>query len=304
MRYLPNAEMEPSEEDKRKYIDPLPRTLEWSSSDSSETMTQVKALEVKYGFCFIEVLGSLNYLSNTALKMLFSIRKASKFTRMPGARHFKALNHMLHHLRCHPPKAITFYRDPNKSPLKKMLISAGYDDVDPLLVYFSDSAFMDCDDRKSTGSHIGMYRGGCVEMITGNAGLVADSTAEAEAIWISIAAKSSCYLRQAHCQIYHGDPDRSLTVPLFTDSMAAKAIMAKDRDTNRSRHIDRRFMLTRSLAERGLAKLYHTSGDTFMLADVGTKNLPSSTSDPKVDVACGDPDAAIPSLDANKATQT
>lgn len=59
-------------------------------------------------------------------------------------------------------------------------------------------------------------------------------------------------------------------------------------------------MVTRSLAERGLLKLYHTAGDEFMLADVGTKNLPSSTSDPKVDIACGVPSAAIPSLKSNK----
>jgi hypothetical protein len=185
-----------------------------------------------------------------------------------------------------------------------MLISSGHPDIDPLIVYFSDSAFMDCDDRKSTGSHIGMYRGGCLEMVTGTAGLVPDSTAEAEAVWISITSKASCFTRQAHCQIYHDDADRPLTVPLFTDSKAALAIMTKDRDTNRSRHIDRRFMVTRSLCERGLAKLYHTSGDTFMLADVGTKNLPSSVSDPKVDIACGVPDAAIPSLPTNKAKQT
>jgi hypothetical protein len=304
MRYLPNFDLDASEEDKRKYADPLPRTFEWTSADNSENESQVKALEAKYGFRCIEVLGSLNYLSNTAIKMLFSIRKASKFTRLPGPRHFKAINHMLHHLRCHPPKAITFYNDPNKSPLKRMMIASGNEDVDPLLVVYSDSAFMDCDDRKSTGCHVAMYRGGCVEMVTGNAGLVPDSTAEAEAVWISIAAKSSCFLRQAHCQVHYGNADRPLTVPLFTDSKAAQAIMAKDRDTNRSRHIDRRFMLTRSLAERGLAKLHHTSGDTFMLADVGTKNLPSSTSDPKVDIACGVPGCAIPSLDANKAPKT
>jgi len=141
-------------------------------------------------------------------------------------------------------------------------------------------------------------------MITGTAGIVPDSTAEAEAVWISVASKSSCFIRQAHCQIYHDDPDRALTVPLFTDSSAALAIMSRDRDTNRSRHIDRRFMVTRSLCERGLVKLYHTSGDTFMLADVGTKNLPSSVSDPKVDVACGVPGAAIPSLPPSKREQT
>ena len=304
MRYIPNSDLEPSEEEKRKYVDPLPRTFEWTTKDCSESEAQVKSLEVKYGFRFPEVLGSLNYLSNTALKLLFAIRKASKFTRTPGARHFKALNHLLHHLRCHPPKAITFYHDPNKSPLKRMLVASGHPDVDPLMVYYSDSAFMDCDDRKSTGSHLGLYRGGCVEMVTGTAGVTPDSTAEAEAVWISVAGKSSCFLRQAHCQIYHDNPDRAFTVPMFTDSMAALAIMTKDRDTNRSRHIDRRFMVTRDLCERGLAKLYHTSGDTFMLADVGTKNLPSSVSDPKVDIACGVPDATIPGLPTTKAEQT
>jgi len=246
MRYLPNAEMEASEEDKKKFIDPLPRTFEWTNQDNSKDEAEVKALELKYGFRFPEVLGSLNYLSNTVIKMLFSICKASKFTRMPSLRHFKALNHMLHHLRCHPPKAITFYSDPSKSPLAKMLISAGLSEIDPLFVAFSDSAFMDCDDRKSTGCHIIMYRGGCLEIVSGTAGIVPDSTAEAEAVWVSITGKATCFVRQGHNQVQHEDPDKPYTVPLLTDSMAAKAILSKDRDTNRSRHIDRRFMLTRN----------------------------------------------------------
>jgi len=36
MRYLPNAEMEASEEDKKKFVDPLPRTFEWTNQDNSK----------------------------------------------------------------------------------------------------------------------------------------------------------------------------------------------------------------------------------------------------------------------------
>ena len=85
---------------------------------------------------------------------------------------------------------------------------------------------------------------------------------------------------------------------MFTDSMAALAIMTKDRDTNRSKNNDRR--LRAICVKRGLAlylRLLH-------VADVGTKNLPSSVSDPKVDIACGVPDATIPGLPTTKAEQT
>jgi hypothetical protein len=137
-------------------------------------------------------------------------------------------------------------------------------------------------------------------MVSGNAGIVPDSTAEAEGVWMSIASKSSAHIRQAHCQIFHDDPDRSYTVPMFTDSQAGLIIMSKNRDSTRTRHVDRRFMLTRSLVERGLIKLIHISGDLYMLADIGTKNLPSSTSDPKVLIICGDPTATIPVAPTSK----
>ena len=40
---------------------------------------------------------------------------------LPGRLHFQALLHLLHHLRCYSPQALTYYRDVTKSPLATML---------------------------------------------------------------------------------------------------------------------------------------------------------------------------------------
>jgi hypothetical protein len=204
--------------------------------------------------------------------------------------------HMLHHLRCYPPKKITFYKDPFQSPIHKWMEAAGLKEVDPTLIYFSDSAFMDCDERKSTGCHIAMYMGGCLEHVSGCAGILADSTAEAEAVWMAIAAKSSAHIRQAHCQIAYGDPSRPFTVPLITDSRAAMLIMTNGKSSSKLRHVERRVMLPRDMKEHGHVWIGHVPGDKFMLADIGTKNLSANTMNPKTDIIRGDPDAVIPQV--------
>ena len=168
-----------------------------------------------------------------------------------------------------------------------MLQHANLIHLDPKLVLYTDSAFMDCDSSKSTGCTIVMYRGGCIEANSGVPGLVADSTGEAETVWCSITMKTSAYFRQAYCQLHFGDPERPLTVPILTDSTAALAILSNDQNSTRTRHVDRRHFYTQNMLHRALASLHHVDGDSFELADVGAKNLPSSTSDPKLFVICG-----------------
>jgi len=176
-----------------------------------------------------------------------------------------------------------------------MIKAAGCDDIDPALVCFSDSAFVDNEDRRSAGCNIGMYQGGCIQALSGCPGVAADSTAEAEAIWISLSVKASAHVRQAHCQIFLQDPDAPFAVPLFTDSRAGQIVVSNDRDSSRTRHVDQRFMCSRNMVLRGHNKLLHCDGDLCMLSDIGTKILLSSTSDPKTSIICGAPGAAAPS---------
>ena len=49
---------------------------------------------------------------------------------------FQALLHLLHHLRCHSPQALTYYRDVSKLPIAKMLQEAGHTTVDPCFIGF------------------------------------------------------------------------------------------------------------------------------------------------------------------------
>ena len=145
-RYLPNAPLETSPEDLITYASPLPSEFKFTANDNSPDTEAVITLEREFGFHMIELAGSLNYLAHTVFEELFAIRKICRFTRLPGRPHFRAALHLLHHLRCHPPQAIKFYRNPSHSPLTQMLRDIGLSHLDPSsLIYFCDSAFGDCD---------------------------------------------------------------------------------------------------------------------------------------------------------------
>ena len=73
-RYLPNAKLIATEEDKIKYASPLPTGFTYKKSDRSDSPAKVRELEHIYGFRPIQAVVSLNYLSNTAFEELFDFR--------------------------------------------------------------------------------------------------------------------------------------------------------------------------------------------------------------------------------------
>jgi len=135
-RYVPTASTMPSPTDLRKFASPLPTNMVWTKTNSSKALSNVVSLEAEYGFRFIEAVGSLNFLSNTAYEELFAIRKACKYMHLPGRIHFQALLHLLYHLRCHSPQALTYYRNVSKLSIAKMLQEAGHTTVDPCFFGF------------------------------------------------------------------------------------------------------------------------------------------------------------------------
>ena len=98
----------PTHEDKLKYVSPLPNEFKWTKEDNLPEDQSLQDVEQEFGFRLIEVAGSFNYLAHTAVEEIFAVRKMCRFTRRPGRKHFKATLHLLHHLRCHPPKALVF----------------------------------------------------------------------------------------------------------------------------------------------------------------------------------------------------
>ena len=272
-RFLPNLPDKPSASDLVKYANPLPYEFKWTKEDRSKTPEEVKTLEKEFGFRYIEAVGSLNWLSNTAFKQMFAIRKACKFMNLPGRNHFHAVQHLMLHMWCHPPKPLKYYSDVRKSPLAKFLIDASLRDVDPFYVMFTDSSFADCDNARSTGGYVILYQGGIVDMGSFVPQPIAQSTCEAESNAQCVAIMSSRHVTKMLMELTFSDPERPFTLPVLTDSSSSIAQANSDKTSKSSRHIERGFQYVRHAILTGLAILYFVSGNQFQLADILTKAL-------------------------------
>jgi Reverse transcriptase (RNA-dependent DNA polymerase) len=71
-RYLPYTKP-PTEDTMEKYETPLPKSFVWTMADCSDSPLKVQELEDEFGFKMRAVIGSLNYLANTAFKELYAI---------------------------------------------------------------------------------------------------------------------------------------------------------------------------------------------------------------------------------------
>jgi hypothetical protein len=282
-RYLPNAASEPSLRDLEKYKSPLPTTFKWTKEDNSKSKETVRSLEDEYGFRYIEAVGSLNYLANTATEELFAIRKSCKHMDKPGRAHFKALLHLLHHLRCYPTQGLIFYHDWRSSPIYKMLAEQQIAISDGTLIWFSDASHGDCDDARSTCCYMGFFQGGLIDANSFVPQPIPHSTAESETMAISAGAMACAYARKGIADILFDDPDRPWTIPFLSDSSAAIAMNTSNKPTKRNRHIDRRYFYGREECLSSRLSFYHIDAD-HSLADVGTKNLQPEDSNYKLSI--------------------
>jgi hypothetical protein len=274
--------LEPSKIVLNKYRDPLPIDFTWTSADNSKSHVEMRLLEVEFGFKFRAVTGSFNFLVNTSTRVMFAVRKCCKFMYMPGRPHFKAIKHLLYHIWCYPPGALKFYCDMTKSPLTKMLKEAGHGDIDPSFCGFTDSSWHDCDDGRSTGCYMHFLQGGIVDMNSFVPPPIAMSSAESENNTLCVGTMTGIHLVHIVMELRHGNTHRPYTLPIFVDSEAAIAMNLNDKDTKRTRHIQRRWQYTRHAQHRGDIRTYHVNGDLYQLADVGTKNLRASAYEHKM----------------------
>jgi hypothetical protein len=273
-RFLPNLPEKPTASDTRKYLNPCPADFTWSKHDRSKTQADVEALETEFGFRYIEAVGSLNWLSNTAFKQLFAIRKACKFMNLPGKPHFEAVRHLLMHLWCHPPQALKFYSDAAKAPVAQLLKDAGHPTLDPFYLFFTDSSFSDCDDSRSTGGYVILLQGGIVDMNSFVPAPIAQSTCEAESNAQCVALMASRHVTKMVMELFRGgNSEYPYTIPLLTDNKSSLSLATSDKRTKSSRHIERRFQYVRHSVLSGYTILYHINGKDFQLADIVTKPL-------------------------------
>ena len=86
-------------EDKEKYTLPLQPKFVATKTECYENLLAVQELQEQFGFYYSSAVGMLIFLLNTAITLHFGIRKLAKCDTLPGESHYKALIHLLHHIR-------------------------------------------------------------------------------------------------------------------------------------------------------------------------------------------------------------
>jgi hypothetical protein len=242
-------------------------------------MFEVRALSDEFGFRYNSVIGMLIFLMNTFIYLHFPISKLAKFMVRPGRKHFEAAAHILRHLRCNVHRGgLKYFADPSQSPFHLMLAEAGLPTDYPLTLC-TDSSWQDCPDTgRSTGCYLIFCQGGVIDGVSFVPDPVAMSSSEGEFNVYAFAIAGASHTRQIFQELHGLHADTPLTIPLLSDSQSGIAMANSERDTHRTRHIQRRYKFTRQAVFSGLFIMFKILG-TLLPADLGTKLVDSTTLD-------------------------
>ena len=158
------------------------------------------------------------------------------------------------------------------------------------IILFTDSSWQDCPDTsRSTGCYLTYLFGSLVDAASFDPTPIALSSAEAEYNACAFALTAAIHVKQVYNTLNGSHPDTPLTIAAFIDSSSAIAMMNNDKDTKRTRHIERRVHFVRQARIQGTFLPFKIDGKVNP-SDVGTKNLPGTelrTHRPKLHVKVG-----------------
>jgi hypothetical protein len=269
-----------SEADRRRFASTLPTGFVASRDDCSTDKVAVESLSEEFGFKYDSVMGMLIWIINSAFALQFPVRKLAKFNAMPGRKHFEALKHLLHHIRCHRfDFGLRYYPTAEESPLYRHFatLQTMGDLGDSPLLLATDASWQDCPDTsRSTGCFLTFFNGGLIDGASFLPVPVALSSAESEYNVFAVAMTGAIHSRQAYNEARGLDPDTPLTIPLLSDSSSALTIASSPRDTKMTRHIARRWHYARQGMLSGAFRGVKVPGKDNP-ADLGTKNTDGTT---------------------------
>ncbi|XP_063632933.1 uncharacterized protein LOC134804008 [Cydia splendana] len=137
------------------------------------------------------------------------------------------------------------------------------------LVGYADASHATSYDRKSFTGLVFLWKGGAVCWESKKQKTIALSTAEAEYVAISEAAREAIFIKRFVAEIT-GEREKQLTI--FSDSQSAVAIAQNPVHHQRTKHIDVRHHYVREAVENGHIQLVYLETER-MVADVLTKAL-------------------------------
>jgi hypothetical protein len=200
-----------------------------------------------------EAIGSLMYASvATRPDITSAVSFLSQFLENPGEAHWEAAKRVFRYLSGTRDLALTYGRDRHN------------------LLGYTDADGSSQEHRRAISGNAFLIDGGAVSWSSKKQELVTLSTAEAEYVAATHAAKEAIWLRRLIGTL---TLSTSKATTLFCDNQAALHLAKTDNYHARTKHIDTRFHFVRDVEARGEISLAYCPTDD-MTADILTKALP------------------------------
>ena len=200
-----------------------------------------------------EVIGSLMYASvATRPDITYAVSALSRFLDNPGDIHWEAAKRVLRYL----------------SGTRDFTLTYGEERHD--LIGYTDADGASHEHRHAISGYSFLIDGGAVSWQSRKQELVTLSTAEAEYVATTHAAKEAIWLRRLIFELFPISPSPTT---LYCDNQAAIKLAIEDNYHARTKHIDIRFHFIRQVISDGTLTLTYCPTDD-MTADILTKSLP------------------------------
>jgi hypothetical protein len=200
-----------------------------------------------------EAIGSLMYAAvATRPDIAFAVSHLSQFLDNPGVAHWEAVKRVIRYLATTKSFELTYGGE--RHDLE------GYTDADGATQ----------DHRRAISGYAFLLDGGAISWGSKKQELITLSTAEAEFVAATHAAKEAIWLQRFLHELL---PNPLPPTPLFCDNQAALRLATNDNYHARTKHIDVRYHFIRYAAASGSIALYYCPTED-MVADLLTKSLP------------------------------
>jgi hypothetical protein len=201
-----------------------------------------------------QAIGSLMYLAvGTRPDIAFAVSMLSRFLNNPGDAHWEAVKRLFRYLK----------------GTKDLQLTYGGEQHD--LQSYTDADGNVQEDRRAISGTAILIDGGAISWAAKRQELVTLSTAEAEYVAATHAAKDTLWV---HKLVQELTPDiLDLPSTLHCDNQSAIALATTDNYHARTKHMDLRYYFIRDLINKGVIKFCYCPTED-MVADILTKALP------------------------------
>jgi Reverse transcriptase (RNA-dependent DNA polymerase) len=207
---------------------------------------------------YAKLLGELQFLTNsTRPDIAYAINKLAAYTANPSLQHVGALKRLLRYLKGTKNLGIMYSAPQNE--LQNTNIFHGY----------SDAAYADTDDYKSTSGYVFIVGEGAVTWRSKKQSTIALSSTEAEYIALSEAGREACWLRNLYSELGYTQKFPNL---IKGDNDGSIAMARNPQFHKRAKHIATQWHWIRDLVQKEIITI-ESCRDPEQTADVLTKPL-------------------------------